>query len=266
MFSEELQLAVAAAKRAGAILRRGFTAAYQTQVKSDRSLVTEFDRRAEEAVREMLADSPYSILGEEQGLHDLRTDRIWVIDPLDGTTNFVRRMPLFVVSIGLLESGKPILGVVYDPLHDECFYAETGVGAFKNGKRLLLDEAFPKQPLLFLECGVGARDKQLMAEQTRRLVVDYQVRLLGATALELCRLVDGSADAYISSGDHLWDFAAGLCLATEAGGAVCDWRGRPWHAGHSFLLVGKKKVVEELSRRIGDLQPDDDQLDAAESV
>lgn len=96
----------------------------------------------------------------------------------------------------------------------------------------------------------------MLAEQTRRLIHEYDVRLLGASAPEPAHLAEGAADAFISSGDRLWDFAAGLCLVQEAGGTVCDWRGRPWRADHSYILAGRKEIADVLARRIGDLQPD----------
>lgn len=253
--SADLQLAVIAAKRAGALLRKGYSSTFTAQVKSDNSLVTEFDQQAERLIRETLAASPYSILGEEEGLHDLGSSRVWVIDPLDGTTNFSRKLPLFAVSIGLMQGNESLLGVIYDPLRDECFYAEKGRGAYKNEEPLRIDAHASPQAVIFIECGCADQDKLLLAEQTRRLALDYDVRLLGTTALELCRVAEGAADAFISSGDHLWDFAAGMCIVQEAGCVFCDWHGRPWRTDHSFVLTGRYAIVKDLVRRIGDLQP-----------
>jgi myo-inositol-1(or 4)-monophosphatase len=253
-FSEDLQLAVMAAKRAGASLQKGFSSSFLTSVKSDQSLVTEYDQLAERIIREALASSPYSVLGEEEGMDNRSSSRVWVIDPIDGTTNFSRKLPLFAVSLGLMRGNESLLGVIYDPLRDECFYAEKGNGAFKNGQRLHIDGSSP-QKVLFLNGGCADADKLLMAENFRRLALDFDVRLLGSTAVELCRVAEGAADAFISSGDHIWDFGAGMCIVQEAGGVFCDWHGRPWRADHSYVLTGRKETVDDLVKRINDLQP-----------
>ncbi len=253
--SADLKTALEAARAAGDVLRHGFLRQGRVRRKGDRSLVTEFDGAAERLIRERLSATPYSILGEEEGLTARESGRVWVVDPLDGTTNFSRRLELFVVSIALMEEDEVLVGVIYDPITDDCFFAEKGSGAFKNKAPLQIDARPSLQPVVFLECGVADDHKRRMTENVRRLALDFDVRLMGTSAYEMCRTADGAADAFISSGDHLWDFAAGIGIIREAGGLVCDWRGRPWRRDSSFILAGRPAVVHNLVDRIGDLQP-----------
>jgi len=208
--------------------------------KDDGSLFTEADLAAQHALAERLrkiVDCP--VLGEEMTdaeQHRLWTEgeaSLWCVDPIDGTTNFVSGLPFFAMSIALLERGRPVLGVVYDPQSDECFHAERGAGAFVNHERLPL-----KTPPEHLGRSIAGVDfKRIPRSLAGRLAAEHPYssqRNLGASTLDWCYLAAGRLHVYLHGGQKLWDYAAGALILEEAGGQVCAldlgdfWQGEPW--------------------------------------
>ncbi|NTV95906.1 MAG: inositol monophosphatase [Thiobacillus sp.] len=208
--------------------------------KDDGSLFTEADLAAQKALIERLqAIAPYPVLGEEMDdaahkrLWDEGSDGLWCVDPIDGTTNFVSGMPFFAMSIALMKQGRPVLGVVYDPQADECFYAETGAGAFVDGDRLPLKTA----PERFERSIAGVDFKRIPRALAGRLAAEHPYssqRNLGASTLDWCYLAAGRLHVYLHGGQKLWDYAAGVLILEEAGGRVTCleggdfWSGEPW--------------------------------------
>ncbi len=273
-FPTDLAIACEAAQQAGAILRAHFGRVQGIREKSDhkgddKGLVTEADTAAEQAILDHLrAHSTHPILSEESGFsaalasaslqHPASSSPLaafWIVDPLDGTTNFARGLPWFAVSIALLQGSEILLGVVLDPLQNDLYYATRGGGAFCNGSPLLRPIHPPKQPAIFLNHGYALEDRTRFAEVTRRLVPEASLRMLGPTALEICHLARGSADGFVCSGDEIWDFAAGMLIATEAGCIASDWAGQPWHPPHTFVLIAAPWLHPTLIAQINDLHP-----------
>ncbi|TCJ13000.1 inositol monophosphatase family protein [Parasulfuritortus cantonensis] len=208
--------------------------------KDDGSLFTEADLAAQNALIERLrAIEPYPVLGEEMDdaahkrLWQEGHDGLWCVDPIDGTTNFVSGMPFFAMSVALLRQGRPLLGVVYDPQADECFYAEAGAGAFVDGDRLPL-KSVPER----LERSIAGVDfKRIPRALAGCLAAEHPYssqRNLGASTLDWCYLAAGRLHVYLHGGQKLWDYAAGALILTEAGGRVSQldgaefWSGAPW--------------------------------------
>lgn len=209
--------------------------------KDDGSLYTEADMAAQRALSERLtAIAPYPVLGEEMDddthrrLWEAGEAGLWCVDPIDGTTNFVTGLPFFAMSIALMKQGRSVLGVVYDPKADECFYAEAGEGAFVDGERLPL-----KTPPEALErCIAGIDFKRIPRGLAARLAAEHPYssqRNLGASALDWCYLAAGRMHVYLHGGQKLWDYAAGCLILEEAGGVVSGiqcpdplWSSRPW--------------------------------------
>lgn len=255
--SSDLELAIEAARKAGAVIAEHYAKTKTISVKPDgKGLVTETDKAAERAIINLFqTHSSYEIISEESAPYDPKSGRSWIIDPLDGTSNFTRQIPLFATSIGLLEDREVILGVIYLPLTDECFYAEQGQGAYLNGQKLQVSETTdPESVILFLNYGSHLVDKQRYARLSERFVEHYPLRALGSTALELTYLARGCAEGFLCSGDELWDYAAGLVLVEEAGGRVSDWKGQHWDRHNPFLLVSNGRLHEKLLEKIADLQ------------
>lgn len=256
--SKDLELAIQAAKSAGRIIQAAYGDAKKITKKGLNDFVTETDLQAERIIIEQLRQTGYSILGEETGETDNQSRKKWVIDPLDGTANFIRGFPFFAVSIALIEDDKNlVLGVVYDPIADECFWAERNEGAFMNGKKINVSQHGDFDGSVFLvEHGRSEKNQKDYLQALHHLMLDQGAVVLrqGSTALMLCYMAKGSAEAFLSCGDELYDFAAGLMIAKEAGANISDWNGKPWDNSNSFVLASNVEMREKILARLAGLQ------------
>lgn len=256
-FSSDLQLAIKAAKAAGEVIKAEYGKVQTIEDKEDgaKGIVTNVDKESEEAILKILqSKSNYAIFSEETGNIE-GSNELWVIDPIDGTTNFSRNVPLFCLSIGLIRKNKIELGVIYNPVLDELYFAEKGKGAFLNEKRIYIStQQTLKGSVMFINNGYALEDKEKYVEVSKRLIPYSSLRKFGSTAFELCYVAKGSADAFISSGDELYDYAAGLIIVEEAGGKVTDWKGKGWNNTNSFILASNGKIHQELLQKIQNLQ------------
>lgn len=196
--------------------------------KSDGSLFTEADLAAQDALSRLLPKIlPGPIVGEEM-TQEQQAERwlagaegLWCVDPIDGTSNFVNGLPYFAVSVALMRKGRTVLGVVYDPVADEVFYAEKGSGAFLNGERLPIKETVP--PLKGAMAQVDfKRLPQSLALALAAAPPYSSQRNFGASTLEWCYVAAGRFDVYLHGGQKLWDYAAGSLILEEAGGCMCS--------------------------------------------
>lgn len=197
------------------------------QRKSDGSLFTEADLAAQEALSLALPKIYAGPIVAEEMTPEQQAEYwlagaagLWCVDPIDGTSNFVNGLPYFAVSVALMINGRSVLGVVYDPIAGEAFYAEKGAGAFLNGERLPIKEHVPH-----LRNSMAQVDfKRLPPALARELVADppySSQRNFGASALEWCYVAAGRFDVYLHGGQKLWDYAAGSLILEEAGGFMC---------------------------------------------
>jgi myo-inositol-1(or 4)-monophosphatase len=221
---------IGAARKASRSLKRDFGEVENLQVslKGPANFVTAADRRAEEILRtELLKARPgYGFVGEEGGVHE-GTDKTntWIVDPLDGTTNFLHGIPHFAISIALQRDGKIVAGVVYNPINDEFFTAEHGKGAFLNDRRIRV--AARKRLAEAVVCcalpHLGRGDLALFRREFTAVQDKVAgLRRFGAAALDLAYIAAGRFDVYWERGLAPWDFAAGVILVREAGGFVTD--------------------------------------------
>lgn len=197
------------------------------EVKSPGDYVTEVDRAAEQAAIGVLhAGAPgIAILAEESG--GVRNDRMWVIDPIDGTTNFVRGFPVVGVSVALVEEGRPVVGAVIAPLLGEAWSAAEGQGAFdREGNRLTVS-SHPGAGVVATGFPFRRKDRlpRYLPVMTAALQRFEDLRRAGAASLDLAYVGAGAFDGYFELGLGLWDIAAGALLVREAGGVVTDWAG-----------------------------------------
>jgi myo-inositol-1(or 4)-monophosphatase len=199
--------------------------------KDDGSYVTKVDQALQDALEEKLRDRypSFGFIGEEMEHSDQVTicntskNGYWVIDPLDGTTNFSTGFLCFGISVALVINGQPQLAVIYDPVRKECFSARAGGGAFMNGTRINCS-----QNLALNACIANVDYKRLVGELAERLVRSPPYRSqrnLGSSVLEWCWLAAGRVQLYLHGGQKLWDFAAGYLILTEAGGAATTLSG-----------------------------------------
>ncbi len=227
--------AIEAALAAGRIHRQYFRNDPQIQKKGPIDLVTAADVAAEGAVRDLIAARfpEHSVLGEEQTRTVARASATrcrWIVDPLDGTTNFAHGLALFCVSIALEIEGRVEIGAVYDPIANELFTAERGEGARRNGERI---EVSPRSTLLDgLLCtgfpySIRERPERQVEAFAAFLGRARAVRRLGSAALDLCYVACGRFDGFWERHLHPWDMAAGALIVEEAGGRVTDYANRP---------------------------------------
>ncbi|MEH2475242.1 myo-inositol-1(or 4)-monophosphatase [Nitrobacteraceae bacterium AZCC 2161] len=250
-----MNVMVKAARRAGRSLKRdlGEIENLQVSMKGPANFVSLADKRAEEMLYTDLnkARPGYGFLGEEGGNRE-GTDKThtWVVDPLDGTTNFLHGIPHFAVSIGLLREGVAIAGLIYNPANDELYMAEKGSGAFLNDTRLRVAGRKQLHDCV-IACGlphIGRGDHELSRREMAALQPKVAgLRRFGAASLDLAYVAAGRLDGYWERNLQPWDIAAGIVLIREAGGAVADIQGGDvLKTGN--VVCGNEYVNGELTR------------------
>jgi len=246
-----LALARRLALGAAELLLDGLTAgtAIAGTKSSDTDLVTEVDRAAEAFIVEGLRRSrPDDAIRGEEGTEEAGTSGLtWVIDPIDGTTNFVYGHSGFGVSIAALVDDAPVVGVVADPLHDDLFTARRGGGAERNHAPIRASSA-DRLDLALVATGFSyesARRSRQAGVLTHVLPQIRDIRRMGSAAVDLCSAACGRVDAYYERGLHLWDYAAGWLIATEAGARVGDLAGGP--PSSEFLLAAPPALYDQLA-------------------
>lgn len=219
-----LQFAIKVSKEAGELNHSSFGIPKKIQTKKDDSLVTETDKQSEILVRERISKGfpEHGILGEEFGLKESDTEYYWCIDPLDGTSNFVRGIPLFAVSIALLRNSEPVVGVVYDPINNNLFSALKGGGAFLNKVPLSTTNKPLQKKLLF---AVQSDYQEEIPAHMDRILKKAKIRNVGVASLHICYVAAGWLDCYVDQKSSLWDIAAGSLILTEAGGIITNTDG-----------------------------------------
>ena len=260
-------LMVKAARAGGSVLLRNMHKldALNVVEKQRMDYASEVDGLAEEAiVKELRKAGPeYAVLGEEGGHQPARGGRkarfTWVIDPLDGTSNYLRGIPHWCVSIALVDNGEPLHGVVFDPLRNELFIASKGSGAVLEDKRIRVSERRDLEGAL-LCTGFPPRERARARPQldclNALLEQAEDVRRTGSAALDLAYVACGRFDGYFEAGVQPWDIAAGVLLVREAGGRVCDFRGAAparmdiAEASGRQVVAGNVKLVEPLQKTI----------------
>jgi myo-inositol-1(or 4)-monophosphatase len=254
LYSALINVMVKAARRAGRSLKRdlGEVENLQVSLKGPANFVTMADRRAEEMLHSDLtkARPGYGFIGEEGGTREgADKSHTWIVDPLDGTTNFLHGIPQFAISIGLQREGVIIAGVIYNPANDELYIAERGKGAFLNDQRLRV-AGRRKLDECVIACGlphIGRGDH----EQSRRELTEIQnrvagLRRFGAASLDMAFIAAGRLDGYWERNLQPWDIAAGQIMIREAGGIISGMEGDddPLKTGH--VIGGNEFVHAEL--------------------
>ena len=250
-----LNIAVKAARSAGAIINRAALDIELLQVttKSTNDFVTEVDHAAEAAIIETLLNAypGHGILAEESGRKHGAKDSefVWIIDPLDGTTNFIHGLPIFAVSIALAHRGIVQQAVVYDPSRNDLFYASKGRGAFLNDKRLRVSKR-----TRLAESLIGTGFPFRKGDNLKRYVEMFEtvlqacagLRRPGAAALDLCYVAAGWYDGFFETGLSPWDVAAGSLLVTEAGGLVGNFTGESDYLHQREVVAGSPRIYGQL--------------------
>ena len=256
--SDYVSVAAEIVKEAGAVVEHYYERRPEIEYKGKSDLVTVADRASEKLVVEKLrARFPnHGIIGEEGSNLDIDADYCWYIDPIDGTTNFAHGYPLFNVSLGLAYKGEIVAGVVYDPIHKECFTAEKGSGAYLNNRKIQVSSTPGIEQGLFATGFPSARRPEI----SLNLYFFHQVSMLthgtrraGSAALDLCFVACGRLDGFWEFGLNSWDVAAGILMVTEAGGTGSDMHGSPYQLGGVDLVVTNGSAHGELLELFAEL-------------
>lgn len=256
MSSAFLNIAIKAAYLAGNLIQQSSRNLSNLKIekKGHNNFVTQLDKHSEEIIVKTIRQAfpEHNILGEECGHNNQGSDFTWVIDPLDGTTNFIHGHPHYCISIALLKHSKVILGVIFDPNHNDLYKAEIGKGAYLNDRRLrvsansleysLIATGFPTYSMDFL-------DQYLKIFKEMILKTSGQ-RRAGSAALDLAYVAAGYMDGFWEYNLNAWDVAAGCLLVKEAGGIVTHFDGQQHNGGEGTIIAANPKIITSLQKII----------------
>ena len=253
LLSANLNIMEKACKKASKLLIRDFGEIEKLQVskKGPGDFVTNSDKRTEKIIMNelSLARPDYSFLAEESGLSNKSNEFRWIIDPIDGTTNFLHGIPNFAISIGLEKNKEIICGIIFNPITNEMFYAEKGKGAYLNNSRIRVSSRKNIDECVILTGGpvLSYKNKEIFFKEyenvTRKVAA---TRKLGSSALDLAYLASGRCDGVFERNLNYWDIAAGIIIVKEAGGTITDFKGGNKYIEERNLLGTNSKIDKEL--------------------
>ena len=251
----ELEIAERACVAGGKVALKYFQSDFEVRHKGKIDLVTDADVECERKIKSVISEEfpNHAFLGEESGSHG-SSRHVWVIDPIDGTTNFVHGVDYFCHSVALVKDSSIVCGAVYNPVHKKLYKAYSGKGAFLNGKRIsvsgvgklidsLIVTGFPYE-------ASGHEDKTINAVSSLRGNCQG-VRRFGAAALDFCMVADGSCDGFFEYFLNPWDVAAGIIIAREAGGKVTDINGSEATPNSGHFLASNSLLHEQIKSHLG---------------
>lgn len=251
-----LQKIVDTVKEAGELIRRVSRGCEKEEKGSPANLVTEYDRAVQKFLMEELGkEFPHArFVGEEEEEHRFCNEgQLFIIDPIDGTANFVHGFGMSAISVALLENGRAVCGVVYNPYTDEMYSAELGGGAYLNGERMhVSSRSLCEGLLIFGSSPYNEELQDLTFTLLRRLMKEMaDIRRLGSAALDLCHLAAGRADAFFEAVLRPWDYAAGALILQEAGGRITDRKGEPLpYDRSSFVVAGTPETFDAVWKMV----------------
>jgi myo-inositol-1(or 4)-monophosphatase len=231
-YQKELEIAKKAVQEAGAIVKEKFFGSFDVFVKDDRSYVTSADLEAEKKIIEIINDTfpDHKITSEEVGGNGKESKFSWVIDPIDGTTNFSKKVPFFNIALAMEVDGQVVLGAVFQPITQELFWAEKGEGAFLNGNAISVDRDTEFKDSFFGYChGSNLDDIKYMIDMMKEVKPNSrEFRKFGSADLELCYVACGRLNGFVAKGVKLMDFKPGCIIAEEAGAVITDFEDGDW--------------------------------------
>jgi myo-inositol-1(or 4)-monophosphatase len=240
---------ISLSKGAGEILRDGFGKKHQIDYKGPIDLVTEIDRQAEDYIVKRIQDKfpSHSIIAEESGNHTGKKESRWFIDPVDGTSNYAHGLPMFAVSIAYAENDEMRFGCVYEPIRDECFFAEKGKGASLNEKPIHVSST---KSLIHAMLVTGfpydiQKKNDNIVHFTNIVREVHSIRRLGSAALDLVYVAAGRLDAYWEIEIYPWDIAAGTLIIEEAGGKVTTYHNDPNYMRPPYDVIASNGIIHD---------------------
>lgn len=239
-------------KEAGEIVREGFGTNFSVEYKTNLSdFVTAIDKKSEATIINFIKKEfpNHAVLAEESGEHKTSSEYLWVIDPLDGTSNFAHGLPIFSVSIGVQKNGETICGVVYDVMRDEIYSSEKGSGSFRNGQRLQVssnDNLRKSMLVTGFPYDIADNPDYAIERFAAFLKTSSAVRRLGSAAIDMCYVAAGVFDGFWEVYLNPWDMAAGKLLVEEAGGIVTNFNGTLMNIFNKQILASNGKVHSQM--------------------
>jgi myo-inositol-1(or 4)-monophosphatase len=241
------KVAVEAVKKTGKILLKEFKSydRHNIKLKNNREAVTECDLQSEKIIINAIQNNflGHSVLSEEVGFLDNKSEYLWILDPIDGTTSFTEHSPLWCISLAVAYKEELILGVIYIPVLDELFIAEKGRGATLNGQKIHVSNINTGKTLNTFCHARGDKDIKRMLKYFNYQKINHaNVQQLGSAAIELCYTAAGRIDSFAAFGANAWDVAAGAVIVKEAGGMVTNFTGQDWTIKSHDILASNGKV------------------------
>lgn len=245
------EVAISAARKTGKILLKDFNNFERSKVelKSLREIITQSDLKSEKLIiKEIKKNFPdHRILSEEAGDNDKKSDYFWIVDPIDGTTNFSIHNPLWAISIGVAYKNEIIFGVVFAPFLDELFIARKKGGAYKDGKKIKVSNVKTGKVINTYCHGSNKEDaKKAMMYYGRQKLNNLDCRQLGSASVELAYVAAGRVESIVIPGANSWDVAAGVLLVREAGGRVTDFENKKWTLKSHDIIASNGKVHKDI--------------------
>ena len=252
--SANINVLVKTCRKAAKVLIRDFgeVEKLQVSVKGPGDFVTASDKKIEKIIIDELqiARPSYSILSEECGEIKKDDSFKWIIDPIDGTSNFLHGLPHFAISIGLEHKNEIICGIIYDPIKDEMFIAEKGNGSYLNNQRMRVSSRSKLKDCIVFTGGPrqNAENKNLVLKEYNNFSseVDTPIRKLGSAALDMAYVAAGRCDGYWQRNLNYWDVAAGIIIVKEAGGFVTDFEGNRKYVENKTILATNAKIGDQM--------------------
>ena len=252
--SANINVMVKACRKAAKTLIRDFGEIenLQVSIKGPGDFVTASDKKVEKILIDELqkARPNYSILSEEIGKINNDESFKWIIDPIDGTANFLHGIPHFAISIGLEHDGEIICGIIYDPIKDEMFVAEKGNGSYLNNQRIRVSSRSKLENCIIFTGGPKreSKDRDVAIEEYNKFSskVHIPIRKMGSAALDMAYVAAGRCDGFWQRNLNYWDIAAGIILVKEAGGFVTDFKGNEDYIDNKTILVTNSSINEEM--------------------
>ena len=262
LLSPEINILEKVCIKASKIIIRDFGEIEKLQVskKGPGDFVTKTDQKVEEIIIEELgrARPGYNFIAEEGGTtKEKKSEFTWIIDPIDGTNNFLHGIPHFAISIGLEKNNEIIAGMIFDPIKNEMFFAEKGRGAYLNNSRIRVSSRNIVADSIALTGGPAYAEpnKKIFYEEYIAISNNFnQVRKLGSAALDLAYIAAGRAEIFWHKNLKYWDIAAGLIIVREAGGTITDFRGKTFDLTNNQLLATNSRLDNETSKILSSIK------------
>lgn len=246
-------------KEAGEILKEGYFSEKDVNFKAKKDLVTKYDVGIENFLKEKFSKQfpEFNIIAEESDNSNIEFNNSIIIDPIDGTTNFVNKVPHTAISVGVYKNKKPYIGIVYNPILDELYEAKIGEGAFLNGEKIQVSKEDDFQKSLIATgfpytSGTCKEDLEDVVERIKKVLPKCQdLRRLGSAALDLCYVAKGVYEGYYEMNLKAWDSSAGLIVLLEAGGKITNIDGDTYDMFKSKYIVASNNIIhDDLIRNI----------------